>query len=410
MPYFRYIARDKDGKKKASIEEARDKETLIERLQAQGLYVIKVVPELGAKPQKISGKPVFKRGRIKLEDLVLFARQLATMLNAGVPLLKSLEVISSQVESQRFALVLERVKRDLEKGSSLSQSLSHHPKVFNQFWVSLAEVGESSGTLPVVLERLAFYLEQKAEFERTILSAMLYPLILVGICIIALVIFSFLIIPKFTELFGSFNMKLPPLTAAILGVFQYIRSKFFLIAFVLFLIISLVKKYVSTPIGRRWFETVLFKLPIMGTFMRDLYIERFTSHLSILVESGVPLLYALEISERMVDNLTVSAIINKIKEKVREGKVIAEPMQQTDFFPPMVIQMVTIGEETGELGGMLKKVAAFYESIIGTFLKRFSIIFEPVMLIFMGVVIGTIVIAMFLPIFDIVTLRGGSVN
>lgn len=410
MPYFRYVVRDKDGKKKASIEEARDKESLIERLQAQDLFVIKVVPEIGTKSQKTTGKQVFKRGRIKLEDLVLFARQLATMLNAGVPLLKSLEVISSQVESQKFARVLEKVKTDLEKGSSLSQSLSRHPKVFNQFWVSLGEVGEASGTLPVVLERLAFYLEQKADFERTVLSAMLYPLILVCICILALAVFSLLIIPKFAAIFSGFGMKLPVLTAAILGGFGFIRKQFLFIVSGLFVSFILLKRYISTPIGRRQWEAFLLKFPLLGSFFRDLYIERFTSHMSILVESGVPLLYALEISERMIDNLTVGAIINKIKDNVRQGKVIAEPMQETAFFPPMVIQMITIGEETGELGNMLKRIAAFYQSIIETFLKRFGIIFEPVMLVFMGVVIGTIVIAMFLPIFDISTLRGGSLQ
>ncbi|MBM3248928.1 MAG: type II secretion system F family protein, partial [Candidatus Omnitrophica bacterium] len=389
MPYFRYTARDADGKKKVSIEEARDKESLIERLQTQGLFVINVIPEIGAKPQKATGKQVFKRGRIKLEDLVLFARQLATMLNAGVPLLKSLEVISSQVESQKFSKTLEKVKNDLEKGSSLSQSLARHPKVFNQFWVSLAEVGEASGTLPVVLERLAFYLEQKADFDRTVLSAMLYPLILVCLCAAALLAFSLLIIPKFTTIFSGFNMKMPPLTAAILGGFGFIRTKFIFIVGGLFVSFVLFKRYISTPVGRRQWEVILLKLPIVGNFFRDLYIERFTSHMSILVESGVPLLYALEISERMIDNFTVAAIINKIKDNVRQGKVIAEPMQETAFFPPMVIQMITIGEETGELGNMLKRIAAFYQSIIETFLKRFGIIFEPVMLIFMGVVIGT---------------------
>jgi len=410
MPYFRYIVRDKDGKKKVSIEEARDKESLIERLQAQDLFVIKVVPELGSKPRRVSGKQVFKRGRIKLEDLVLFARQLATMLNAGVPLLKSLEVISSQVESQKFAKILEKVKNDLEKGSSLSQSLARHPKVFNQFWVSLAEVGEASGTLPVVLERLAFYLEQKADFDRTVLSAMLYPLILLCLCVVALTVFSLLIIPKFTSIFSGYSMKLPALTAAILGGFGFIRTKFIFIVVGLFIFVTFLKRYISTPVGRRQWEAFLLKLPILGNFFRDLFIERFTSHMSILVESGVPLLYALEISERMIDNLTVAAIINKIKENVRQGKVVAEPMQQTAFFPPMVIQMVTIGEETGELGNMLKRIAAFYQSIIETFLKRFGIIFEPIMLIFMGGVIGTIVISMFLPIFNIITMSGAQLH
>lgn len=410
MPYFRFTVRDKQGKKKVSIEESRDKESLVEKLQAQGLFVIKIVPESGVIDRKRRQEQIFKRSRIKLEDLVLFARQLSTMLNAGVPLLKSLEVISSQVESKKFFSILTRVKLELEKGSTLSASFANHPRVFNQFWVSLAEVGEASGTLPLVLDRLAFYLEQKADFERTIMSAMLYPTILVCICIAAVAVFSFLIIPKFNLIFSNFNMKMPALTAVILSLFSLVRQKFLIVVSVLFGAGILFFRYIKTPVGRRQYEKILLRLPILGNFLRNLYIERFASHLSILVESGVPLLYALEISERMIDNLTVGGIINTIKDNVREGKLVAEPMQKTGFFPPMVIQMITIGEETGELGNMLKRVAAFYQSIIETFLKRFAIIFEPVILVFMGVVIGTIVVAMFLPIFDIVTMGGAQMR
>jgi type IV pilus assembly protein PilC len=410
MPYFHYVVRDKDGRKRSSTEEAVDKEKLIEKLQSQGLYVIKIIPETATKVSTEKTKRAFKRSRIKLEDLVLFARQLATMLNAGVPLLKSLEVISSQVESKNFFVVLNNVRRNLEKGSSLSNALAKHPKVFNQFWISLAEVGEASGTLPTVLERLAYYLEQKADFERAISSAMLYPAILVVVCIIALTVFSFLIIPKFNIIFNSFQMQLPILTLVILNTFTFIKTKFLYIVFVLSIIIFLLIRYIHTPSGRRQYELFLLRLPILGKFFRDLHIERFASHLSILVESGVPLLYALEISERIIDNLTIGGIINRLKDNVREGKLVAEPMQETGFFPPMVIQMITIGEETGRLGDMLKRVASFYQSLIETFIKRFSVIFEPVMLIFMGAVIGTIVISMFLPIFSIITLGGAQLR
>jgi len=410
MPFFRYVIRDKDGKKRASVEEAADKESLITKLQAQGLFVISVATAKGTKTTGFKVARKFARSRIKLEDLVIFARQLATMLNAGVTLLKSLEVISTQVESKRLADTIQRVKIDLEKGASLSGALSKYPKVFSNFWVSLSEVGEASGTLPVVLQRLADYLEQKADFERTILSAMLYPGILVVICIAALSIFSFLIIPKFNMVFENFEMQLPALTAAVMSIFGLIRQRFWIIIGAIIGIIVLLKNYTKTPIGKRQFESLLFRMPILGKFIKDLYTERFTSHLSILVESGVPLLYALEITERMIDNATVAGIINKVKNSVREGKLVAKPMEESGFFPPMVVQMILIGEETGELGNMLKRVAAFYQSVIETFLKRFAIIFEPIMLVLMGVAIGTLVISMFLPIFDVVTMTGGRVH
>jgi type IV pilus assembly protein PilC len=410
MPYFRYVVSDKEGKRKTAVEEAADKDSLISRLQAQGQFVISVSPATGTRTTGFRVKQTFSRSRIKLEDLVIFARQLSTMLNAGVTLLKSLEVISMQVESKRLADTIGRVKLDLEKGASLSQSLARYPRVFNNFWVSLSEVGEASGTLPVVLDRLASYLEQKADFERTILSAILYPAILVVICIVALTVFSFIIIPKFNLIFTSFNTKLPALTAVVLVSFGFVRQKFWILLIAIIAIILLFKQYIQTPMGKRQFEVFLFRVPILGKFFKDLYTERLTSHLSILVDSGVPLLYALEITERMIDNLTVADIINRVKSSVREGKLVAKPMEESGFFPPMVVQMILIGEETGELGNMLKRVAAFYESIIETFLKRFAIVFEPFMLVFMGVVIGTIVISMFLPIFDIATMSGGRLQ
>ncbi|MBM3251552.1 MAG: type II secretion system F family protein [Candidatus Omnitrophica bacterium] len=410
MPYFRYVVSDKEGKRKTAVEEAADKDSLITRLQAQGQFVINISPTTGTRTTGFKVKQAFTRSRIKLEDLVIFARQLSTMLNAGVTLLKSLEVISMQVESKKLSDTIVRVRLDLEKGSSLSQSLAKYPKVFNNFWVSLSEVGEASGTLPLVLDRLASYLEQKADFERAILSAMLYPAILVVICIIALTVFSFVIIPRFNTIFTSFSIKIPTLTAFVLNSFGFVRERFWLILAGMIAVIILLRQYIQTPIGRRQFESFLFNIPILGKFCKNLYTERFTSHLSILVDSGVPLLYALEITERIVDNVTVAGIINKVKSSVREGKLVARPMEESGFFPPMVVQMILIGEETGELGNMLKRVAAFYQSIIETFLKRFAIIFEPVMLVFMGVVIGTIVISMFLPIFSIVTMGGGRLR
>ncbi|MFH1655927.1 MAG: type II secretion system F family protein [Candidatus Omnitrophota bacterium] len=410
MPYFRYVIRDKDGRKKVAVEEAADKDSIIEKLQSQGKFVLKVSPATGTKTTGFKVQRTFKRSRIKLEDLVIFARQLSTMLNAGVTLLKSLDVISTQVESKRLSDTIQKVKLNLEKGASLSQALAKHPKVFNNFWVSLAEVGEASGTLPVVLERLADYMQQKADFERTILSAMLYPAILLVICIAALMVFSFMIIPKFNLIFGSMKMPMPALTDFVLKSFGFVRERFLFILGAIIALIVLIKNYTKTPIGRRQFESLLFNLPIMGKFYKDMYTERFTSHLSILVESGVPLLYALEITERMIDNATVAGIINKVKNSVREGKLVAQPMEESGFFPPMVVQMILIGEETGELGNMLKRVSDFYQSIIETFLKRFAIIFEPFMLVFMGIVIGTIVISMFLPIFDIVTMGGGRLH
>lgn len=413
---FSYTAVDKEGKKITATEEAVDEESLVIRLQAKGMVVVHVtaLEATAAKPKETiaigAGKNKFTHKRIKLNDLVVFSRQLATMLDSGVTLLKSLEVILQQVDSSNLYGCLSSVKRDLEQGSSLSASLSKHPKVFNQFWLSLVEVGEASGTLPVILEKLAFYLEEKAAFQSKVITAMIYPIVLFIVCIGAISFFALKIIPVFTGIFKGFGVKLPFLTQMILAVFEFIRQKFLLLLFSLIGIIYFMKWYSKTSTGKKQIETILFKLPVFGNFYKIFIIERFISQMSILVESGVPILYALEICQRMIGNKTVEEVIGFVKNNVREGKLFAEPMQKSGFFTPMVVQMVLIGEETGELSKMLKKVAFFYQNYVSAFLSRFTSLFEPIMIVIMGFLVGTIVISMFLPIFSIATLSGTSVH
>jgi type IV pilus assembly protein PilC len=406
MGRFSYVVRDKDGNRQTGVEEATDSDTLIIKLQAQGLLVVEVKPyekAVSESRESIKKAVVTTHGKAKTMDLVIFARQLATMLDAGVNLMRSLQIISQQVESAALLKTLEQMSRDLIKGSSFSKSLAQHPKIFGQFWVSLAEVGEASGNLPVILEKLADYMEAKANFQSKVVSAILYPSVLLFVSIGALGFFAAVIVPKFSEIFVSMNINLPPLTKLILGTFDFVKSKFILLFAGIVAIIFLFKRYINTKVGRWQLESVLFKIPIYGNFYRIMIIERFTSQLAILIESGVPILYALEISERMVINEHMSKVIEGIKNQVREGKLIAEPMNKSGFFTPMAVQMVLIGEETGELDKMLNKVAYFYQRNIETFISRLSTLIEPLMLVFMGAVVGVIVISMFLPIFSLAT-------
>jgi type IV pilus assembly protein PilC len=406
MGRFSYVARDNEGTRLTGIEEATDADGLIARLQGQGLLVVEVKPyekAVSEARESLKKAVITTHGRVKTMDLVVFARQLATMLDAGVTLFRSLEIICQQVESKALFRALEQMTKDLTKGLSFSKALAKHPKVFGQFWVSLVEVGEASGNLPVILEKLADYLEAKASFQSKVISAVLYPAVLLFVSVTALSFFAAVIVPKFSEIFVSMNIKLPPLTKLILAVFGFIRSKFILLFLGLVAIIFLFKRYVSTPAGRWQFEAAVLRIPVFGTFYRITVIERFASQLAILIESGVPILYALEISERMVISNHMSKVIEGIKNQVREGKLIAEPMSKSGFFTPMAVQMVLIGEETGELDKMLKKVAFFYQRDIETFVGRLSTLIEPMMLIFMGGVVGIIVISMFLPIFSLAT-------
>jgi len=411
VPRFSYTAKDINGKTVSATDDAPDQGALVSRLQAQGYFIVSVAPFKPTAGKRSDGRPVvkgtFTHNKVNLDDLLMFCHQLSTMLNSGVTLTRSLDVISMQVESKQLSETLIEVKKDVEHGGSLSASLAKHPKVFNQFWVSLIEVGEASGTMPTVLEKLATYMEQESAFQASIISAIIYPAILMLVATGAIVFFALVIGPKFKTIFDQFHVQLPPLTSALLVVFDFIKEKFLVLIGAICAIFILIKKYIATPKGQLQFEGFLFKIPKFGYVMKTIVVERFTSQLSILVDSGVPILYALDIAQRMVGNRTCANVIGEIKNNVREGKLVAEPMMKSGFFPPMAVQMILIGEETGELGKMLRSVAEFYQNYVQTFMKRFGTIFEPVMLVFMGAVIGTIVIAMFMPIFNLAQIGGG---
>ncbi len=292
--------------------------------------------------------------------------------------------------------------------SALSISLLKHPKVFNQFWVSLVEVGEASGTMPMVLEKLSFYLEQEATFNSTVISALVYPAILLFVATGAITFFALFVGPRFEDIFNSMKVELPWLTVTLLAFFRFVKTKFFVLFAGVGGILFLTLKYINTPDGRLRWEKFLFSLPVIGKVVKLIVVERFASQMAILVDSGVPILQALDITQRLVGNKTCEEIVGDIKNGVREGELLVGPMLKSNFFPPMAIQMIMVGEETGELSKMLKHVAKFYQTGVETFLKRFAVMVEPVILVFMGVVIGVIVVAMFLPLFNIASLGGAK--
>ena len=412
MPKFTYVAKDMNGRAVSDTTDSADKESLILRLQQQGYFVISIQPFVPPtlKPTKkktakgAAKKENFTHNKIILDDLLVFARQLSTMLEAGVTMLRSLDVIVAQVESKNFHTVLSEVKRNVEQGSSLSTAMGKHPKTFNSFWVSLVEVGEASGTMPLVLEKLAFYLEQESAFNSAIISAIIYPCILFTVACGAIAFFAFFVGPRFEAIFKSFGVKLPMITVVLLSTFRFVKTKFFLIAGAIYITLFVVKKYIDTPLGTLQFEKLLFSLPTFGRVFKLIIVERFASQMSILIDSGVPILYALDITQRLVNNKTCALIVSDIKDGVREGELLVGPMQKSEFFPPMAIQMIMVGEETGELSKMLKHVSNFYQRNVETFMKRFGTMVEPIMLVFMGAVIGVIVLAMFLPMFNITQL------
>ncbi len=412
MLKFSYIVKNRDGKTIKNIVEASSKKALIENLQAQGFFISEIKELTVTKqvqpnrPQRTTTKK-FSRNKVKPKDLLSFARQLSTMLESGVSLIRSLDVIISQIESKELYKALSKVRDDIQQGESLSQALAQHPKCFNIFWISLIEVGEASGTIPTVLKKLEFYSEQQLAFRAKIISGLIYPLILFVIMIGAILVFALFVGPRFESIFNSMNAELPAITVILLGTFKTIKKYFFFIAGGFIAFIFIFKSYIKTYSGRLLWENFLFHLPIMGDVYKNIIVERFTSQMTILIDSGVPILFALDISERLVSNCTCGNIISNIKEGVRNGELIVSPMERSGFFPPMAIQMIMVGEETGELSKMLNHVSAFYQNDVEKFMDRFGTIVEPIMLVFMAIVIGLILVAMFLPMFNIAQLGGG---
>lgn len=409
MAKFFYIARSKSGKKETGVEDALSQEEAIIRLQAKDLIVINIFTEHAEKPlpSEIVVKAKFKpkHYRIASDDLVLFCRQLATLLGAGVTILKSLEIISQQVSSKKLYNVIKDLQKNMEGGFSFHDAISKHRAVFSELWINLVESGEASGNLAMVLSRLAGYLETNAAFKKKLVSALIYPAILFFAGSGALLFLTIKIIPTFTELFAGFDIKLPFLTRILITVSDFIRHYILIIFIGIIVGIFMLRRFISTKPGRRSFERFLFNLPMSGEFFRVLIIERFTSEMATLVESGVPILYSLEISEHSVGNLTMGDIIRNVKDDVRDGKPLSVPLEKSGFFEPMAVQMVSIGEEIGELSNMFKRLNAFYQEYVNTFLTRFTSMFEPLMLIFMGLVVGIMVIGMFLPIFQITQIK-----
>lgn len=409
MPTFTYKAKNLAGKTVEETATAMSAEALITQLQSQGYFVLQVDEASSDEPVRNAapvGKKKFKRKRINFQDTLLFSRQLATLIESGVNLHKSLSVIADQAESENFYKTMADVKASVEQGSSLSVSLARHPRIFNQLWVSLVEVGEAAGTMPLVLNKLAAYLERAAAFRATIISALIYPSILVVIAVGALLFFALVIGPKFKDAYATLDITLPALTSVLLAIFDFLKTNIVLLFGGLCAVIVAGKMYLKTPAGRLQSEKIIFKTPLAGDLARTAIMERFASQMSILVESGVPILHSLDIIQRLIGSVLCERAILDIKSRVREGKLISEEMKKLDFFPPMATQMIAIGEETGELGKMLNHVAEYYQRTLSTVLARFASVFEPIVLVFMGAAIGTMVVAMFLPILNIATGGG----
>ncbi|MFA5039533.1 MAG: type II secretion system F family protein [Candidatus Omnitrophota bacterium] len=413
MPKFSYISRKASGEKEVGVIEGAGQDEVVAQLQRKGLIVTSIIPfDVGRKESQDGpdGKVVKKQlthNGINANDMVLFARQLAMLLGAGVSLLRALDVISKQVDSRKLHDIITQVGQDMEAGRTLRDSLAKFPDVFSPLWLNLIETGEASGNLPMVLERLAYYLEESASFKRKIISAMLYPGILLFVSVSAVFFFVIKIVPTFSNILVNFGVELPLPTRMLIGLSDLLTKNLLWLAMGVAGFVFLYRHMKSRPPFDRILERVFFRIPIYGEFLRFMLLERFATTMSILIESGVPILYALEISERSAGSIRMAEAIGYIKRNVKEGRSMAAPMDRSEFFTPMVVQMVAIGEEIGELSNMLKRIAKYYQDYLETFVARLATIFEPLMIVFIGIIIGAMVISIFLPIFSIAFMKTG---
>lgn len=413
MATFAYVATDKTGKEIRGNQEAGSKEALIKNLREKGLAVKSVQedkPVVKAKP-KGRGFRLFG-GKVALKDLSIFCRQFATMINAGVSLVRCLDVLEQQSSSPRLKEIIRDIEMEVQGGATLSRAMAKFPRVFSNLSTGLVRAGEVGGVLDETLDRLAGFLEKDMELRRKVKSSMTYPVL---VMIVAIGIVTFLvtfILPKFISLFKELGMtddKFPLPTLMLMRTSQFMTSKWYILVGAIVALTIAMNRIRATKTGRRYFDIIKLKLPVFGPLNHKIAIARFARTFSTLLSSGVPILQAMETVAGTVDNDIIADAILMSRAAIREGDTIADPLAASKMFPPMVVQMITIGEETGQLDSMLSKVADFYESEVDAALESLTSALEPVLIVFLGVVVGFIVVSMFLPLIAIIgELSGGG--
>lgn len=407
MPRFKYSARDKDAKLIYGIIEHIDQDEAIAALQSRGLIVVSINAEKKAGKSGKTAKKL-KRG-IKADDVTFFCRQMSTLLNAGVTLLRGLAIISRETTSGPLYKAVEEVRTDVEEGRSLHDAMAKHPKIFQSLWVSLIEAGEASGQLAPAFDHIAIYLERTSGVMRKVKGAMVYPVILIAVSLAAILIFTLKIIPMFGEIYKGFDIELPALTLGVLKLSEFMRHYAIFIIGLCAGIIFIIKNLISkTQPGRYIFDTITLKVPLFGPLVQGMIIERFAHGLGTLIKSGIPILSGLDIVGKVCGNKLFENTIELVREDVRAGRTMSSTLEASGLFPSIVTQMIAIGEETGKLSEMLERVQVYYQDRINSTVDRMTAAFEPLILIFMGSTVGVLIAAMYLPIFKIAT--GGGVG
>lgn len=406
MPIFVYSVRDSKGKLIQSTGETSTKEELIRVLQARGLTIISVEEAKGAAGVKTKQHKLHRS--LRLDDLMIFGRQMAVLLEAGVPVLKAISVMTQQVESVKLLAACKKIEEDVRAGISLKDSVSKHPRVFSQLWVDLIETGEETGQLVFVLREIASYLEALSTLRKKVISALIYPAVLIAVSIFAIFIFMYRVIPIFAGIYKNFGAELPGLTRAVITLSTAMQKHLFTGVIVTAALVFLLNKYIKTETGRRQFDSLKLRLPVLGDLFRSIAVERFAMSLSMLLKGGISIVRALEVSGRATANKIIEEALERVKVEVIQGKAMSGLLMEIGIFPPLVTHMIRVGEESGKLAQLLDEVCKFYADDISIKITRMINLFEPAVLVIMGGVIGLLVAAMYLPIFKMASAMGGG--
>lgn len=402
MAIFRYSAKDATGRQVAGVIEADNAALVVERLRDMGFFITSI-------ERTVERTDVFQYLQsllgIGLKDLAIFSRQFATMVNSGLSLVRTLSILEQQTTNTRLKGIITQVRIDIEAGRPLSDAMGRHPKAFSSLYVNMVKAGETGGVLDEVLNRVATYLEKEQALRSKIKSAMVYPALLTAAALGGLFFMTIVILPQFEMLFRELGAggELPLPTQIAMAFSAGIRRYWYIGFAILAVLAYVLRRYLQTPGGRLWYDRLKLKMPVLGELNRKIVVARFTRTLGTLIASGVPIMQSLEVVAKAIDNVVIGNAIEAVRSSIREGQSIAIPLQFSGVFPPMVVQMTKVGEETGALEQMLEKVADFYDMEVETTVASLTSLLEPMLIIFMGVVVGAMVIALYLPIFQLAT-------
>jgi type IV pilus assembly protein PilC len=393
MATFTYTARAFNGDLRTATIDASSRDDVIAQLRKQRLSVVKIDQDATKK---------IGRGAIKTRDVVIFTRQFSTMINSGLPLVQALTILAEQTDNKALAEVTRKVVFDVESGNTVADALSKHPRAFTNLYVNMVAAGEAGGILDTILLRLATFLEKNDALVRKVKGAMIYPAVIMSVAAIAVVVLLIFVIPVFAGMFASAGQALPLPTRIVIGASGFLRSYWWIIGAIVIVGGYMFKKYYATPNGKLVIDRLMLRMPVLGDVLRKSAVSRFTRTLGTLISSGVSILEGLEITAKTAGNRVIQDAIMQSRSSIAGGDTIAQPLQKSKVFPPMVISMIAVGEQTGGLDEMLSKIADFYDEEVDAAVSNLLSLLEPIMIVFLGVVVGGMVVAMYLPIFDMV--------